>query len=401
MGEATKIEWTDHTFNPWRGCSKVHTGCKNCYAETQSKRNHGVLGIWGEQGTRVVASESMWREPLKWNAVADAEGVRRRVFCASLADVFEDFEGWVLDSSGAVVWWCDDCRVFARSGDSSHGACCAHCGSGHGRQATLADVRLRLFRLIDATPHLDWLLLTKRPENIRGMWPPYFPGGYIAEAGAMNQAGPRPNVWIGTSISDQETADKAVPELLACRDLAPVLFLSAEPLVGPIDLLIDGECSSWACRECGSRDVDPDLCVSPGDVGTYGCRSCGYVGGGDDAQWKSLIDWVIVGGESGPKARRCDPDWVRSLVQQCQAANVPVFVKQMGANVITRNDAIADEFNDGISGWPDPQVQHDIHGFREEYQGADCRIKLRDRKGGNPDEWPQYLRVRQFPEVQQ
>lgn len=361
MGEATKIEWTDHTFNPWRGCSKVHTGCKNCYAETQSKRNHGVLGIWGEQGTRVVASESMWREPLKWNAVADAEGVRRRVFCASLADVFEDSSGQPRNSNGDALYVCQRCGKWCWQNDLSPHRCRDGGLTERVRHGTIDDVRRRLFRLIDATPHLDWLLLTKRPGNIQRMW-----SDCAVEGNRQPHSDGRNNVWIGTSISDQETADKAVPELLACRDLAPVLFLSAEPLVGPIDL--------------------EDALPSEDQVAIRRGHPCEF-------------DWVIVGGESGAKARPCRPEWARSLVRQCQLFEVPVFVKQMGANVITRNDAIEDEFNNGVSGWPDPQVQHDIHGFREEFQGADCRIRLRDRKGGNPDEWPQDLRVRLFPEV--
>ncbi len=89
MGADTKIEWATHTFNPWRGCTKVSDGCKFCYADAQAKRNPGVLGVWGPQGTRVGASEFMWRQPLKWDASAKAAGVRHRVFCASMADVFE------------------------------------------------------------------------------------------------------------------------------------------------------------------------------------------------------------------------------------------------------------------------------------------------------------------------
>ena len=105
MASETKIQWADHTFNPWRGCLKVSAGCANCYAETLSKRNPGTLGIWGSEAsgaTRVVASESMWREPLKWNTEAQKSGIRSRVFCASLADVFEDWQGRMLDHKGHV-----------------------------------------------------------------------------------------------------------------------------------------------------------------------------------------------------------------------------------------------------------------------------------------------------------
>lgn len=127
MAENSKIEWTNHTFNPWRGCQKVSPGCQHCYAETLSKRNPAVLGEWGPNGKRVIASEAHWRLPLKWNKAAKLAGERHRVFCASLADVFED-------------------------------------------RPELVAPRVRLFHLISETPNLDWLLLTKRPENIRRFW---------------------------------------------------------------------------------------------------------------------------------------------------------------------------------------------------------------------------------------
>lgn len=131
MAENSKIEWTHHTFNPWRGCTKVSEGCKFCYAETMSGRNPGTLGIWGPRGTRVVAAESYWRQPLKWDKAAEAAGEQHRVFCASLADVFEGPE-----SMPASEW------------------------------PKVQAARAQLFGFIEATPHLDWLLLTKRPQNI-------------------------------------------------------------------------------------------------------------------------------------------------------------------------------------------------------------------------------------------
>ena len=97
MGDVTKIQWCHHTFNPWRGCSKVHTGCLNCYAEKEATRFPANRGIWGPHGTRVRAADSMWSKPIAWNKAAEACGERRRVFCASLADVFETFDGGVLN----------------------------------------------------------------------------------------------------------------------------------------------------------------------------------------------------------------------------------------------------------------------------------------------------------------
>lgn len=273
MAENSKIEWTDNTFNPWIGCTKVSPACKNCYAERDFDYRYGKAK-WGPNGTRVITSDANWKKPLAWNRQAAADGVRTRVFCASLADVFEDWQGPILSSDGTILG--KDYRASAGK-----------------HRLTMNDVRQRLFDLIDATPNLDWLLLTKRTKNIAPMWPAYFPGGYMAEAGAMNQEGQRENAWLGTSIENQEWADKRIPELLKCRSLSPVLFLSCEPLVGPVDL--------------GGFFSD-----TPGDTFDPG------------------IDWVITGGESGPDARPCDPDWFRYLQDQCATAGVPFHFKQWG-----------------------------------------------------------------------
>lgn len=348
MAENSKIEWTTHSWNPWRGCTKVSPGCTNCYADTMSKRNPKTLGVWGPKGNRVVAAESAWREPLKWDRLAKEAGERHRVFCASLADVFEDWQGPMLNSAGQEL---------------QH----EHMGNAGEPPAmmTMQDVRNRLFSLIDATPNLDWLLLTKRPENIAKMMPPYFPGGYIAEAGRMNQEGPRPNLWLGVSVENQAAADERIPELLKIP--AAIRFLSVEPLLGPIEFS-NASKRADAIQQLGKKAL-------------------------------SGIDWVIVGGESGPNCRPCRPEWIRSIVKQCKAANVACFVKQMGGNVVTRNDMVEDCFNNGESGWPDPDVEYDIHGFREDYQGADCRIRLTDKKGGDMAEFPKDLRIREFPEA--
>ncbi len=191
MAENSKIEWTHHTFNPWRGCTKISAGCTNCYAETLSHRNPKTLGVWGDKGTRVIASEAYWREPIKWNAAAVKAGERHRVFCASLADVFED-------------------------------------------RPELDEPRQRLFDLILQTPQLDWLLLTKRPEVMREF--------LIGEAYRISAPGLTnshvwdcgwPNVWLGVSVEDQAAVKARGPILLSIP--AAVHFLSVEPLLGPID----------------------------------------------------------------------------------------------------------------------------------------------------------------------
>lgn len=279
MAENSKIEWTTHTWNPWRGCTKVSAGCASCYAETLSNRNPKTLGVWGPKGTRVVASEAQWKLPLKWDKtfvstahVWLAERIRGRilpkperprVFCASLADVFEDWIGPMVDSSGA--------QLFTDGGNW-------HFGNSV-RPLRMDDVRTRLFRLIEATPNLDWLLLTKRPENVLRMLPLRSDG---TDSGESDEYLPE-NVWLGTSIENQAAADERHPHLKATS--CKVDFWSAEPLLGSINAL-----PLWE---------------------KYGKPA-----------------WVICGGESGPGARPCDCAWIRSLVEQCKAVGVPCFVKQ-------------------------------------------------------------------------
>lgn len=338
MGEITKIQWCHHTFNPWVGCQKVAPGCVNCYAESDmDKRRH--FAVWGRAGTRVKTSDANWYKPLKWNREAAAEGVRRRVFCASLADVFEDWRGPILRRGEMMMKW------------------------DRGEQVPVAmdDVRAFLFRTIDATPNLDWLLLTKRPENVLQMWPDFSTGGenQFADYCYRGIQVRRNNVWLGTSISDQSTANKAIPELLKCRDLAPVLFLSAEPLLGPIDL------TEWLYDNCcGGLREHFDI-----DGNYFGSAPCSCQGGPIPSP---QIDWVIVGGESGHNARPCDARWISDIRAQCDAASVPCFVKQLGSNAWL--DSICFDPSDPGS-----------------------RLRLEHTKGGDPAEWPEDLRVREFP----
>lgn len=260
MGKDSKIEWTHHTFNPWWGCVKVSPGCEHCYAETFSKRvGHN---IWGPAKTtdRRLFGDKHWNEPVKWNALAKKAGERARVFCASMADVFED-------------------------------------------HPQVVDARWRLFDLIVATPWLDWLLLTKRPENVNDM---------IEQATGFSESDmwfhAARNVWIGTSVENQATANERIPHLLKVP--ARVRFLSCEPLLGPIDLGRAIPCGYYC-------DPGPD-------------------GGGhyDHPFWSygivSPIHWVIAGGESGHHARPMHPTWARSLRDQCQSAGVAFHFKQWG-----------------------------------------------------------------------
>ncbi|WP_186095646.1 phage Gp37/Gp68 family protein [Burkholderia gladioli] len=270
MSENSKIEWTDHTFSPWMGCTKISHGCDNCYAEAMmDTRLHKVQ--WGPRGQRIRTSAANWREPVRWNAQHEkffaAHGRRQRVFCASLADVF--------DNAVDPAW------------------------------------RVDLFQLIADTPNLDWLLLTKRIGNVRSM----------IESAAFSTVGtgalnmwltqwamtrtPPSNVWLGATIVNQEEADRDIPKLLAVP--ARVRFLSMEPLLGPVDL--NQALPPFHCDTCDA------------DYGALSAHASGTPIG---------IDWIIAGGESGPGARPAHPAWFRSLRDQCAEAHVAFFFKQWG-----------------------------------------------------------------------
>lgn len=254
MAENTKIEWAHHTFNPWVGCTKVSPACDHCYAEGWAKRSGMVQ--WGPNAERRRTSESNWRQPIKWNAEAERLGVRYRVFCSSLADVF--------DNAVPDEW------------------------------------RIDLMRLISSTQNLDWLLLTKRIGNAEKML-----SDAVASFG-FTWGTHWKNVWIGSTVCNQVEADRDIPKLLAVP--AAKRFLSMEPLLGTVDLnriLVDP-----------ARHLHVSALHEQHD-------DCYYQ---SDAQ----IDWVIVGGESGPGARPMHPNWVRSLRDQCAAAGVPFLFKQWG-----------------------------------------------------------------------
>ncbi|MEL6758216.1 MAG: phage Gp37/Gp68 family protein [Pseudomonadota bacterium] len=267
MAESSNIEWTDATFNPWVGCTKISPACDNCYAEDWSKRFGDVE--WGNAPRRRT-SEKNWNNPRRWNKQADEweaeHGRPRFVFCASLADVFDN----QVDPT-----WRED-----------------------------------LWKLIKECDRLVWLLLTKRPQNIAKMLPPDWGDGY-------------PNVWLGTTVENQEIADRNIPHLMAAP--AAKRFLSIEPIVGPIDLTvawhmesaIEGDC--WG--DCGWCEAGyPPL---------YNCMR----GNQSEAEYlkgRSGIDWVITGGESGKNARPAHPDWYRQLRDQCLEADVPFHFKQWG-----------------------------------------------------------------------
>jgi protein gp37 len=305
MGANTKIEWCDHTFNPWIGCTKVSPACAHCYAENETPvrvlREKG-RETWGKGAPRHRTGRDTWRAPRRWNRKANdrtcsnghaypstyanlAHGKcyscgerwenmpwhRPRVFCASLAD-------W-LDPEVPAAW--------------------------------LAD----LLELIRSTPNLDWLLLTKRPElwmrRLGAARPAFCDDAPLHDFISSWVSGRAPdNVWIGTTVEDQARADERIPALLKIP--ARVRFLSCEPLLGPVDLTavkqevapgFFGDCLQWYHR--------------------------GYSHEFNRTPFPT-ISWVICGGESGTKARPMHPNWARSLRNQCAAAGVPFFFKQWG-----------------------------------------------------------------------
>lgn len=399
MPTITKIQFAHHTASPWYGCEHAkladgtpHPGCLHCYAEALAKRNPATLGEWGPAGRRVV-SKSFHDACRKWNAAAVKAGERRRVF-PSLCDPFEDWLGEMRDSKNGILHRCACGRDLPWESVAANGVEC-ECGK-LARVVSMDDCRRDLFATIDAFPQLDFLLFTKRPQNVRRMWPAVFEDTaedcedeeereFFAETVYF-----RGNGHLIYSASDQPSLDSGWEDLLACDDYAGVLGLSLEPLTGPITL----PRTVAKCPHCGRDPKAVGLRNNASEPFSYFCSraSC--------ANQFALpsIDWVIVGGESGANARPCNPAWIRSIVKQCQAAGVPCFVKQLGSNIVTRNDMVDDAFNSLNTGWPDPVVEHHIHGFREDYQGADCRIRLRHKKGGDPEEWPEDLRVREFPD---
>lgn len=309
MGITTGISWTHHTFNPWRGCTKVAPECHSCYADQLAKRNPGTLGVWGPNGTRVMGAPAYWKEPIKWNREAEKAGERRRVFCASLADVFEDWPGEIKTHDADIAHACQECDYVGLwpliRRQLAGGFVCPGCEAvNSGRHATMDDLRRKMFSLIDATPHLDWLLLTKRPENVQRMW-----CSHVNTDGKPPSMLRRDNVWLGTSAGTQATANKAIPHLLACRELAPVLFVSDEPMLDAVDYAnVSGRID--AAEQWGRPVFDG-------------------------------IDWLIIGVESnGQRVGRLgdfanESAWLahaRKLVDQCRRAGVTPFVKQIPLN---------------------------------------------------------------------
>ena len=282
MGDKSKIEWTEATWNPVVGCSVVSPGCTNCYAMRMARRLDRP-GSHYEGTTRVVNGKPVWTgavkqapehtltAPLRWRKP-------RRIFVNSMSDLFHE---------DAPDEWID-----------------------------------RIFAVMALSPQHTFQVLTKRPERMRA---------YIADANISTSAPlgkaitrlsrtlpldarffawPLPNVWLGTSVEDQKRADERIPHLLATP--AAVRFLSVEPLLGPVEIY--GPHANWATNPANTDEE------------------------------ATVVDWVIVGGESGPGARPMDPDWARSIRDQCQAAGVHFFMKQMAKKAPIPNDLMIREY---------------------------------------------------------
>ncbi len=278
MAERTGIEWADHTFNAWWGCEKVAPECKNCYAEEFAERFPQTRGLWGKDAPRKPASESYWRQPLKWDESAKKDGVRRRVFVNSMSDFFE-----------------------ARS--DRH------------------DARMRVYHLIDKTPNLIWMFLTKRPESFASAeFNPFLPGPWPE------------NVWLGVTAGTQATADRNVPLLV--RERCSVRYVSMEPLLEYVDM-VPWLTAAWWCARC-ARGVElgdqaqTDLVPTPDTKAV--CPRCGppYQELEGWCGSPARLEWVIVGGESGDAARPMHPSWIEDVQRECARARVPFFFKQWG-----------------------------------------------------------------------
>jgi protein gp37 len=278
MAKETGIAWADSTFNPWIGCTKVGPGCDHCYAEARMDKRLHIVN-WGAGAARKRTSAANWREPLKWDAArakAIAAGENpppHRVFCASLADVF--------DNEVDPQWRAD------------------------------------LFALIRATPNLTWLILTKRIGNAAKMLMEAL-GNKDLDTGALFHP-ILPNVWIGATVINQTEADRDIPKLLTTP--AAKRFLSIEPMLGPIDLTNIRESVGTRGRICRINVLEADE-ANPAHAEIVATLGPNYP--------TTRLDWIICGFESGKDARPGHPDWVRSLRDQCAAAGVAYFFKQWG-----------------------------------------------------------------------
>lgn len=298
MGDRSAIEWTDATWNPTTGCTKVSPGCAHCYIERtipfRTAKRRFVNG-----NIPLLLHEERTEQPLHWRAP-------RRIFVNSLSDLFHK----------------DVPDAFLHA----------------------------VYHTMEAAHWHQFQILTKRAERMRA----YLTWRYGPDAETPRGRIPSRHIWHGVSVENQRTANERLPILLTTP--SAVRFISAEPLLGMTNL------AQWLFGECADCGTVAAACEGLRRVHRACCPDCRH----------RRLDWVIVGGESGPKARQFDLAWARALVAQCQHARVPVFVKQLGSN-------------------PAP--------LRVEAGSVRERLWLNDTKGGDITEWPADLRVREFPSL--
>ena len=337
MSEQSNIAWTDSTWNPWIGCSKVGLGCANCYAERLGAR-FGVK--WG--GPRRRSKDATFYAPLRW---------QKKPWVCVCGQAFAEPEphelGWA---------WCPD-RMY------------------HRRRVFLGSLMdwldpdvpaswlAEVLDVIRQCPDLRFITVTKRPE----LWMKR-----MAEAQGVRIKGydvtalwswidrwlaydPPPNVIVLASVEDQDSADKRIPKLLKIPAMCH--GLSVEPLLGPVALTR----IFWPDRNGGEKYEN---CLADNVTAEAKARY-------PSMRWPQTVKWVIIGGESGPKARPCNVAWIRDIMLQCREANVPCFVKQFGAK----------------RQWTPETMDHET------------LRRIQDRSGSDPSEWPEDLRVRDFPWV--
>jgi len=384
MSEQTKIAWCDSTLNFWEGCTKVSAGCAHCYAEARDKRFAPVNDVLTNEVKAMHWGKGAPRRKSK-SAVKDALAFNRKP--------------WICECGNALAADFDLLRPEPK---------CEQCGkyrAWHRRRifslslgdwlddevpiAWLAEM-LDTIRQCD---QVEWILCTKRPENWEKrlnevcklcenthregtLWDwtlEWMTGDIIPK-----------NIILLTSVENQEQADIRIPQLLqipaACRGL------SLEPLLGPVNLMPH---IGWIDRkECGLEE----------DPMAASLLQTAMLEGRASAPCVRSLDWLIIGGESGPDARPCNVDWIRSLVQQGKAAGVATFVKQLGAVPLLKpcgQHHFDWRYKTANEKRPDDKL------FSEELVGNQSmwRILLTDKKGGDPAEWPEDLRVQEWPKL--
>ena len=304
MADQSKIAWTEATWNPVSGCSKISEGCRNCYAERDWPRLTRLVPAYAGRSFENVACHSeRLDQPLRWKRP-------RKIFVNSMSDLFhpdvpEDFIRAVFAIMAAATW-----HTFQ--------------------------------------------ILTKRPERMREILIRWESEGLVLRSGYGMKL---PNVWLGVSVEDQKAANERIPILLETP--ASVRWVSIEPMIGPVTF-------RWAKWQSGFKETLEGLLVR------------------NHLDGLRRLDWIVVGGESGPNARPMEAEWVRKIKYECEEASTPIFVKQLGA-------AYSDPV-DGIAG-ASLKIPEEVIDL--------LKRRLKHRSGADMDEWPEDLKIREWPEEKQ